>query len=192
MTPDSQVQMTQLLRQATSGDDQADARLMAAVYEDLREQARRFFQQEAAGHTLQPTALVNEAYLRLIKQSDATFHDRRHFCAIAAQMMRRVLVDHARSKGRVKRGSGRPRVSFDERLTLSLQNEADVLTLNDAIDALARLDSRQAEIVQLRFFGGLTVDEVADVVGASERTVRNDWRVARAWLRRELSEDADE
>jgi RNA polymerase sigma-70 factor (ECF subfamily) len=179
---------TQVLNAACTGDGNAAKQLMPQVYQELREQARRYFQHESSGHTLQPTALVNEAYLKLVDQTKVDWQGRTHFFAVGAQMMRRVLVDHARAKQRVKRGGGRCRIPLDETLTISPQRDEDVLALDDALEKLAQLDARQAKIVELRFFGGLTVDEVAEVLGISPRTVTSEWAVVRAWLRCELSE----
>ena len=171
------------------GEDPGAAnRLMPLVYDQLRELAQRYLARERADHTLQPTALVHEAYLKLVNQSRVDWNGRTHFFAIGAQMMRRILVDHARTAQRQKRGGGRQRVTLEEGLVADRQDE-DILALNDALERLETLDTRQAKIVELRFFGGLTVAEVARELGLSKRTIENEWTMVRAWLRRELSHD---
>jgi RNA polymerase sigma factor (TIGR02999 family) len=147
--------------------------------------------QERSGHTLQPTALVHEAFLKLIDQSRVDWRDRSHFFAIGAQAMRRILVNHAKSRGRVKRGGGKQKLPLDEALTVSLEDDDEILAVDEALEKLAALDERQAKIVELRFFGGLNVDEVAAVLGVSKRTVEREWAACRAWLRRELSDRAE-
>jgi RNA polymerase sigma factor (TIGR02999 family) len=164
--------------------------LMPLVYDQLRRLARAYMSREAPGHTLQPTALVHEAYLRMVDSSGISWQGRTHFFAIGAQVMRRLLIDHARGRGRVKRGAEWQRVTFSEMLPHIRQHEIDLeglLAMNEALDRLARLDERQARVVELRFFGGLTAPEVAQLLGVSLRTIEGDWTHARAWLRRELA-----
>lgn len=177
---------TRLLNDATAGDADAAARLAEQVYADLRRQAQALMAGERGNHTLQATALVHEVYLRLIRHDRMNWQGRAHFFAMSATLMRRILVDHARRKRAARRGSGVPALSLDEGLGLTVDNETDVLALHDAITALEAQDARAAEIVVLRFFGGLTVAEVAATLGVSVRTVEGDWTTARAWLRREL------
>ncbi|MCB9524535.1 MAG: sigma-70 family RNA polymerase sigma factor [Myxococcales bacterium] len=178
--------VTRLLLAAHAGDEQAHAQLLPLVYDELRRRAGALMRRERAGHTLQPTALVHEAYLRMIRQEEA-LAGRSHFFALSAQMMRRVLVDHARGRGRHKRGGDQIRVELDEKLKLSVERDHDVLALDEALQRLAELDPRQAQIVELRFFGGLTVAEVAEVLQVSKRTVEAEWTMIKAWLRRELT-----
>ena len=181
---------TDLLNSSAAGDQRAADALMPLVYDEFHRLAVSYMQSEPAGHTLQPTALVNEAFLKLVDQTRVNWQGKTHFFAVGAQAMRRILVDHARRKSRAKRGGGRTKISLDEGLALSPQRDEDLLALDEALEKLAGLDPRQAKIVELRFFGGLTIPEVAQVLGVSERTVRNEWTVVRAWLRRELSEDS--
>lgn len=167
---------TQLLDEASTGNRQAVDQLMGLVYDEFRKLAGHYLKQENVSHTLQPTALVNEVYLKLIDQSRVNWQGRTHFFAIGAQAMRRLLVDHARAKGRLKRGGGRHRISLDEQLTISPRTDEDLLAIDDALQALAEVDQRQAKIVELRFFGGMTVDEVAEVLGMSKRSVESTLR----------------
>jgi len=190
MTEPDPAEVTKILKRMAGGDRDAVEELMPVVYGELRSIAARYLSRERAGHTLQPTALVNEAYLKLIQQNRIEWQGRSHFFAISSQLMRRILVDHARSKLRVKRGDGARRVELNEDLMISPQNSADVLRLEDALVALEQLDPTQAKIVEMRFFGGLTVDEVATVLGVSKRKVEAEWTMIRAWLRRELSADS--
>jgi RNA polymerase sigma factor (TIGR02999 family) len=182
--------VTDLLLAWRDGDEQALEALMPLVHHELRRLARRHMKGERAGHTLQTTALVNEAYLRLVDLTRVQWHDRAHFLAMAARLMRRVLVDHARSRAYAKRGGGEPPVTFDESLALIGQARPDLVALDDALVALAALDARKGRVVELRFFGGLTVRETADVLGVSQETVLRDWRLAKVWLLRELSGNA--
>lgn len=172
-----------MLRSAQEGDAQAAKELAALLYDELRELARREMAAERRDHTLQPTALVNEAYLRLVGDDAATFADRDSFFAAAATAIRRVLVDHARKRAREKRGGGLARVPFEGFDVAEPLEDKDLLALDDALAALADFDATKARIVELRFFAGLSVEEVGKIVGASESTVRREWRVARAWLR---------
>jgi RNA polymerase sigma factor (TIGR02999 family) len=181
--------VTELLSAATSGDRDAAAELLPIVYAELRRRAASLMRRERPNHTLQATALVHEAFLQLIGQDRTDWQGRAHFFAVASQLMRRILVDHARARLRDKRGGDVVRVSLDEGHGLSIQKDADVLALDDALERLAELDPRQAEIVSMRFFGGLSVEEVAAVLGVSMRTVEGEWTLIKAWIRRELSSD---
>jgi RNA polymerase sigma-70 factor (ECF subfamily) len=184
-------QTTRLLNALTAGDREAADQLMPLVYDQLRKIAGEYFRREPPGHTLQPTALVHEAYVKLVDQRHVHWRGRTHFLAVGAQLMRRILVDHARSKGRAKRGGGRLRITLDEAVAVSRGSDEDVLAVHEALEKLAKLDPRQARIVELRFFGGLTVQEVADALGVSKRTVESEWTMIRAWLRRELAEEVE-
>lgn len=176
-----------LLDQASHGNAGALDQLMPLVYNELRSIAARYLNQERRDHTLQPTALVNEAYIRLIDQNRAEYHNRRHFMAVASEIMRRVLVDHARSRNALKRGGGRDDLALEFSIVAPDEGNVDILVLNDSLARLAELDERQSKIVAMRFFGGLTEAEIADYLGVSLRTVEGDWRMAKAWLRRELN-----
>jgi RNA polymerase sigma factor (TIGR02999 family) len=163
---------------------------MPLVYDELRNLARAYMARENRGHTLQPTALVHEAYCRLIDQSQVAWQGRTHFRAVGARMMRRVLIDHARRRDGLKRGGGMQRVTLGDAILRPLDPEIslpELLSLNDALEELGRLDGRQARVVEMRFFGGLTMAEIAGALGVSERTVADDWKHGRAWLRLELS-----
>lgn len=186
MADDSQQRVTRILHDLTGGDRSAVESLLPLVYDDLRALAASSLRQERANHTLQPTALAHEVYLRMVDQTRTTWRDRNHFFAIAAQAMRRVLVDHARGKGRAKRGGDRVRVELSEAVAVTPERDVDVLALNEAMERLQALDERQSRVVELRFFAGLTMDEVADALGVSKRTAEGDWTMARAWLKREL------
>jgi RNA polymerase sigma factor (TIGR02999 family) len=176
-----------LLEQVTHGRDDAADQLMPLVYDRLRLLAKKLLGQESPGHSLQPTALVNEAYLRMVGQRQVDWQGKTHFFAIGAKMMRRILVDHARKKQSKKRGGGMPRIELIDELCVSTRRDEDVLAIEEVLEKLAELDPRQARIVELRFYGGLTVEEVAEVLGVSKRTVESDWTMLRAWLRRELA-----
>jgi RNA polymerase sigma-70 factor, ECF subfamily len=182
-------EMTQILEQIKGGDKRAADQLLPLVYDEFRALARHYLNQERPNHTLQPTALVNEAYMKLVDQTRVDWQGRSHFFAVAAQAMRRILVDHARAHQRDKRGGGRARVTLDESVALSPEKDQDVLALDEALEKLAQLDARQAKVVELRFFGGLSVEEVAEALGVSKRTVEGDWTFARAWLARELRDE---
>jgi RNA polymerase sigma factor (TIGR02999 family) len=180
--------LTRLLINWSRGDEEALQELMPIVHTELRRIARRAWRREQIGHTLQPTALVNELYLRLVDQRRASWANRAQFFAIAAQIMRRILVDHARAQSAAKRGGGSPSVLLDERgENVNLNSALEVLAVDDALTRLANLDNVQARIVELRFFAGLTVEETAHVLGVSPRTIKREWRLARAWLHNELS-----
>ena len=185
----SRSDLTALLSGASSGDQDALATLFSIVYDELRQVAAAALRRERPEHTLQPTALVHETFLRLTDDSAIWWENRSHFLAIASKVMRRILVEHARGRNAQKRGSGEVKRSLDE-IDVAMPMVAvdlDLVTLDDALARLAVLDPRQARIVELRFFGGLTVEETAAVIGSSPRTVKRDWQVARAWLRREMS-----
>jgi RNA polymerase sigma factor (TIGR02999 family) len=177
---------TQLLHAWRAGDEQALERLMPIVHDELRRLARRYMRRERQTHTLQPTALVNEAYLRLIEARHVQWKDRAHFFALSARIMRRVLVDAARTRQAHKRGADAVLVSLDEDLHGRSIPGSDFAALDEALDALNRIDQRKARIIELRFFGGLSVDETATVLNVSADTVFRDWRLAKAWLLHEL------
>ncbi|NUQ65069.1 MAG: sigma-70 family RNA polymerase sigma factor [Pirellulales bacterium] len=187
---DPSSQTTAILQAVEAGDRAAVDRLVPLVYTELRALAASHLQRESPGHTLQPTALVHEAFLKLADQQRVHWQGRTHFFAVGAQIMRRILVDHARAKKTARRGAGRLRVPIEEGVTVSPRSEEDVLAVDEALERLAQIDGRQARIVELRFFGGLSVDEVAEAMGISKRTVEREWTAVRAWLRRELAEDA--
>jgi RNA polymerase sigma-70 factor (ECF subfamily) len=178
--------VTRLLVDWSDGDASALEKLLPIVYNELRRIARRALHREAVGHTLQPTALVNELYLRLVEQRRATWANRAQFFAVAAQMMRHVLVDHARAQLAAKRGGSSPRVSLDEAADVEAKATWEILAIDEALERLATLDAEQARIVELRFFSGLTVEETAHVLGRSPRTIKREWRLAKAWLYGEL------
>ncbi|GAA4454510.1 sigma-70 family RNA polymerase sigma factor [Novipirellula rosea] len=177
------------LAQVVDGDPNAADQLADVVYDRMRNLAGYLLRGESPGHTLQPTALVNEAYLRLVDQSRVDWRGKSHFFAIGAKMMRRILVDHARGKKRQKRGGERQRIELDDNLCVSSRKDEDVLAVEEALTKLAALDPRQAQIVELRFYGGLTMEEVAEALCVSKRTVESDWTMLRAWMRRELSDE---
>ncbi|MBN1491264.1 MAG: sigma-70 family RNA polymerase sigma factor [Phycisphaerae bacterium] len=183
-------QITKAMDKLAAGDRSAAEQLFALLYDSFRDLAARYLKSEKPGHTLSPTALVHEAYLKLVDQSRVDWQGRTHFLAVGAQAMRRILVDHARGRKRAKRGGGRIRIQLAEGLALSVQRDEDVLAVDEALAKLAKLDSRQATIVELRFFGGLSVAEVAEFLGLSKRTIEGEWTIARAWLRRELGGDS--
>ena len=178
--------ITELLIAWSSGDRSALDQLAPIVYEELRRQARALMARERPGHTLQTTALVNEAYLRLVDCNRMRWQDRAHFFAVSAQMMRRVLVDHARRQN-LKRGGGLKRVSLDEAADIGIDRASEFVAIDDALNALAEIDPRKASVVELRFFGGLSVEETAETLKLAPITVIRDWNMARAWLYRELS-----
>jgi RNA polymerase sigma factor (TIGR02999 family) len=186
MTPSSEA-VTQLLRDWGNGDEAALDQLMPLVYEELHRLAHQYMSRERTGHTLQTSALVNEAYCRLIDQKNVHWQNRAHFFGIAAQIMRRILVDHARSRMSAKRGGPSPRVPLDEAMIVSEERAADVVALDDALKSLMEIDPRKSQIVELRFFGGLSIEETAQVLNVSPGTVMRDWTLAKAWLRRAVS-----
>ena len=185
-TPPSNV--TQLLVNWGNGDQDALNQLLPLVNDELRRLARNCLRRERPGHTLQPTALVNEAYLRLINQQHVQWQNRAHFFGIAAQLMRRILVDHARRHAYAKRGGGAIQVSFDEGMAVTEAKAAELLAVHEALEKLTALDARKGHIVELRFFGGLNLDETAEVLNISSPTVQREWRAAKAWLHRLLTE----
>ena len=189
---DAPAQVTALLQAWSEGDDEALGRLMPLVEQELRKVAARYMRGERPGHTLQPTALVNEAYLRLVGVQHVRWQSRAHFLAVSARTMRRILVDMARAKGYQKRGGRAPLVPLDEVEVAAPAPGFDLVALHDALDALAREDGRKSQVVELRFFGGLTVQETAEVLGISPETVMRDWAFAKAWLLRELAGGAPE
>lgn len=174
--------VTQLLQQLTVGEAQAYEALLPVVYAELRRQAARYLRRERANHTLQATALVHEAFIRLIDQRDVRWQNRAHFFGIAAQVMRRVLVDHARKHGRLKRGGPAAHLTIDECTVATEGKSIDLLALDQALQRLAAFDARQGRVVELRFFGGLSVEETAEVMALSPATVKREWSMARAWL----------
>jgi RNA polymerase sigma factor (TIGR02999 family) len=179
--------ITQLLIDWSHGDQAALEKLMPLVYDELRRLATNYLRRERGNHTLQPTALVNEAYLKLVDQRNAKWQNRAQFFGISAQLMRRILVDHARQHQAAKRGgSKQQRLSITSAERVVKQPEIDLLALNEALEELTIMDSQQAQIVELKFFGGLSIEETAEVLGISHATVERDWKMARAWLRRQL------
>ena len=180
-------QVTQLLKDWSDGDEAARDKLMPLVYDELHRLAHRYMGRERAGHTLQTSGLVNEAYLKLIDQSHVEWQNRAHFFGIAAQMMRRILVDYARSRGYAKRGGNAHQVSLDEEALVSEERAADFVALDDALTSLAAIDPRKSRIVELRFFSGLSIEETAKILAVSPGTVMRDWTLAKAWLRREMT-----
>jgi RNA polymerase sigma factor (TIGR02999 family) len=180
-------EVTQLLREWNDGSASARDEVLALVYEPLREIAERHLRREREGHTLQPTALVHELYLKLIQQRRVTWQDRTHLLAVAAQVMRRILIDYARKRGRDKRGGSMVPVALMDALDVQVEMNVDLLTLDDALEGLAAIFPEQARIVELRFYGGLTIDETAHALGISPATVSREWTMARAWLHRTLS-----
>jgi RNA polymerase sigma factor (TIGR02999 family) len=177
---------TTLLLAWARGDEAALDQLIPLVHNELRQLARRHMAGERAGHTLQATALVNEAYLRLIDVQHVNWQNRAHFLAMSARLMRRILVDYARSRGYQKRGGGAVKVTFDEGLPVAGGRDQDLVAVDDALEALGRIDERKCKVVELRFFGGLSVEETATVLKVSPETVMRDWKLAKAWLLREL------
>jgi len=179
--------VTTLLAEWSRGDTEALQRLTPLIYEELRRLASHYLRREGQGQTLQTTALVHEAYLRMVSQDTVDWQGRSHFFGIAARLIRQILVDHARKRQAGKRDSGGPLLSFDESLELPDGGEVDLIRLDDALNTLARIDELQGRIVELRFFGGLSIEETAQLIGTSPRTVKRQWAIARAWLFRELS-----
>jgi RNA polymerase sigma-70 factor (ECF subfamily) len=187
MTEPSPVDITQMLIDWSNGDREALDRLMPVVYTELRRQAARHLRRERTGHTLQTTDLIHEAYLRLINQKNVRWQNRAHFFAVAAQSMRRILVDHARRRHRAKRGGPGIVLPLDEGLmVVTEKSNVDLLALDEALTRLAAIDERQSQIVELRFFSGLSIEETAAVIGVSRTTVKDDLNMAKAWLRREM------
>jgi RNA polymerase sigma-70 factor, ECF subfamily len=181
--------VTLLLQNLNKGNAAAESELISAIYGELRRLAGHYMRQERPDHTLQATALVHEAFLRLTHRKDVSWQGRAHFFGVAAKLMRQILIDHARGRLREKRGSAGQKLSLDDGLLLTQARSAELVAIDSALDRLTKLDPRQARIVELRFFGGLSVEETAKVVGISAKTVKRDWSVARAWLYQELRTD---
>ena len=180
-------EVTQLLRAWSEGDQEALDKLTPLVYEELHRAAHRYMAKERPGHLLQTTALVNEVYLRLVDVRKVTWQDRVHFLAVCARLMRRVLTDFARSRGYLKRGGDSPGVALDEALLVCREPPVDLVALDDSLNALAAVDPRKSQVVELRFFGGLSVEETAAVLKVSPETVKRDWKLARVWLLEEMA-----
>jgi RNA polymerase sigma factor (TIGR02999 family) len=182
----NQHEITELLEQWSDGNQTALDKLYPLVYEELRRLARSYMKREPKGHTLQTTALINEAYVRIVDQKSVHWQNRSHFFAISAQIMRRILVDHARRYLHAKRGGGARRVSLDEAMIVAAERSEEVLMLDEALSNLARMDPRRCQVVELRYFAGLNNQEIASVLHISENTVMRDWNLARAWLYQQL------
>src|SRR5271166_6669012 len=178
--------VTALLSQLTQGNHEAHEKLIPLVYEELKRLARSYMRRERTDHTLQTTALVHEAYLKMVQQQTVDWHSRSHFFGIAAQLMRRILIDHARGHLREKRGAGQREVPMDEALAFAPDQSVELVKLDQALERLTKLDPRQGKIVELRFFGGLTVEQTAELLGISPKTVKRDWSMAKAWLHGDL------
>jgi len=183
LMPENEV--TILLGQINRGEEDAPEKLLPLVYDDLRRLARAYFANEKAEHTLQPTALVHEAYIRLVNWENVCWQNRAQFFAVAADVMRNILIDHARRKNALKRSGGQ-KILLDEAVSFSKDNELDLVKLDEALQTLEKLDRRQAKIVELRFFGGLSIEETAYILQISETTVKREWTFAKAWFQREL------
>ena len=186
MSPASPQDVTRLLRAWSRGEESALEKLVPIVYRELHLRARRCMAREGEAHSLQTTALIHEAYLRLVGSSPVAWESRGHFFAIAARLMRRILVDRARARRAQKRGGAARQVSFDEELVVAGPPDRDLVSLDDALTALAAVDERKAKVVELRFFGGLSVEETAEQLGVSPQTVLRDWRLSKVWLLREI------
>jgi RNA polymerase sigma factor (TIGR02999 family) len=186
----SSSQVSRLLADWGNSDPDARDRLIPLIYDELRRIARRYLRRERPDHTLQSAALVNEAYLRLVGGKAPEWQGRAHFFGVAAQMMRHILVDHARNRRAVKRGAGAPRLSLNPEIALPQKHEVDLVALDAALTKLAALDPEQSRLIELRFFGGLSIEETAVVMGVSPRTIERGWTAARAWLRLEMKKDA--
>ena len=182
--------VTQLLRAWSSGDEDALTELLPLVDAELRRLAKAYMARERQGHTLQATALVNEAFIRLIDTGNVAWNDRAHFLGIAARLMRRVLIDHARARGMKKRGAAAYLVPLDDDMAISPAPNIDVLALDAALEALSRIDERKARVIEMRFFGGMTVEETAEVLKVSTDTVKRDWKMAKLWLLKKLDSSA--
>lgn len=189
MGGDGKSQVTQILHDWSEGDPGAPERLMPLVYDEMRRIARSFISRERPGHTLQPTALANEAYLRLVGQHSVSWQGRAHFYSVAATMMRRVLINHARTRAAEKRGGAAVRLSLEDVDVPAEERAADVVAMDEALDRLSQFSERGSKIVEMRFFAGMSDDEIAEVLGVSTRTVLRDWKAARLWLFRELSQN---
>jgi RNA polymerase sigma factor (TIGR02999 family) len=185
-SPPTSPDVTQLLRNWQGGDQSSRDQLLGIVYDELRRQAARYLRRERPDHTLQPTALVHEAYLQLIDQSRVSWESRAHFFGAAARLMRRILVDHARAHQAEKRGSGNEKLALDEAIAVPENKDLNILALNDALEELARMDEQQSRIVELRYFGGLSIEETATVTGVSPATVKREWAMAKVWLQNQI------
>jgi len=188
--PDSPHQVTELLLDWSNGNQRALDELMPLVDRELQRLAHHYMRREKPGHTLQTTALVNEVYLKLVDQKRVHWKNRAHFFALSSQLMRRILVDHARKRKYAKRGGDARRISFDEALPVSRERGADLVALDDALDRLSAIDARKSKVVEMRFFGGLSVEETAEALKVSPLTVKRDWKMARAWLYNTISNDS--
>jgi RNA polymerase sigma-70 factor, ECF subfamily len=187
---DTAPNVTEILAAFRSGDRDALEHLVPLVYAELRKIAARYLRGERPGHTLQPTALVNEAYVKLVDREAASWENRAHFLGCAATIMRNILVDHARARRASKRGGGRTNITLDDSVAITDERAVDVVALDEALVGLAKLNADQARVVELRYFGGLSIEETAETMGLSSATVRRHWTVARLWLRREIQRDA--
>lgn len=190
MTTLSPLDVTELLHEWRQGDKSAFDKLMPLVYDEMRRIAHRYMQKERDGHTLQTTALINEAYVRLVGQQKIEWQNRAHFFAVTAQVMRHVLIDHARRVHYAKRGGGAQHVALDDVDAMTTERAAELVALDEALSELAILDPRKSRVVELRYFGGLSLEETADVLEISLMTVRRDWRAAKAWLYRKLNDES--
>ena len=188
MNPFPASDVTQILQDWSAGDRSAAEKLMPLVYQELRRLAQNYLRGERPDHTLQATALVHEAYLRLVDQNRVTWQGRAHFCGVAAQLMRRILMQHARAHHAAKRGGGMQKLYLDETRELAQERPPDLIALDDALKTLAQAHPRESEVVEMKFFGGLEAKEIAEVLNVSEKTVARDWSFAKLWLCRELSE----
>jgi len=184
--PAFSAEITQILLNWKKGDEAAFEELIPLVYPELKRLARSHMRRENPGHTLQTSALINEAYLRLVDQQNVQWQDRGHFFAVSARIMRHILTDHARGHSRNKRGAGAPHVPLDEAEALAQERAAEIIALDEALKTLAAVDARKSQLVELRFFGGLTVEETAEVMGLSPITIKREWRSAKAWLHTEV------
>jgi RNA polymerase sigma factor (TIGR02999 family) len=191
MKPFPSQEVTQLLRAWSEGDKSALEELYQIVYDELRRLAHRYMSRENAGHTLQTTALVNEAYLRLAEVKDMNWQDRAHFFAVSANVMRRILIDEARARRAERRGGDNLTIALDEALDVEKGEDLDLIALDLALQSLAKINQRQSQVIELRYFGGLTVEETAEVLKVSADTVMRDWRFAKAWLKREMVRESN-
>ena len=182
MSEPQTVRVTQLLLEVSQGNRTAVEELLPLIYEELRRLAGGYLRRERSNHTLQATALVHEAYLKMVDQTRVEWQNRAHFFGVAANLMRRILVDHARTHGALKRGSGVDKISLEDGLVATGEREAEVVAVDDALETLAKVDPMKSRVVELRFFGGLSIEETAEVLGVSEATVNRQWRMAKAWL----------
>jgi RNA polymerase sigma factor (TIGR02999 family) len=189
VSDDSDAQVARLLGDAAAGKREALEALLPLVYDELRRQAAAYMRRERPGHTIQATALVHEAYLRLMKEPNTRWQNRAHFCAIAANSMRQILVEHARAKGRLKRAGNQQRITLTDAIPATSDAPVDVEALDAALTRLANMDPELARLVELRFFGGLSIEETAHVLGVSPATVKRSWATARAWIKREMQGD---